>query len=133
MPQLVYQIIDLFAAILRLLGMAAFGLAIGWLAMDLLRKFDAWPGKLSIFLGLAGLTIAMVVFLAGGALAAYSIGLAAAIFLWGMPRKKKEEEEEETKKKKRMRVNLLQVSLLPSAQYYCRSANSSQQRYERHH
>ena len=98
MPQLVYEIIDLLAAILRLLGLAVFGLAIGWLAVDLLRKVEVWPGQVLIFLGLAGLTIAMAVFLPGGALAAYSIGLAVAIFIWGMPKKKEEEEEEKKKK-----------------------------------
>jgi len=45
------------------------------------------------FLGLAGLVIAMAVFLAPGALGAFGIGLGVAIFIWGMPKKKKEEEQ----------------------------------------
>ena len=44
-------------------------------------------------LGLAGLVIAMVVFLAPGALGAFGLGFGAAIFIWAMPRKKKEEPE----------------------------------------
>jgi hypothetical protein len=37
--------------------------------------------------------IAMVVFLDAGALGGFGLGFAAAIFIWGMPRKKKEEQE----------------------------------------
>ena len=93
MPSIVYEIISLLSSLLRLLGMAAFGVAIGWLAVDLLRKAQAWPMQLSVFLGLSGLMIAMVVFLAWGALGAFGIGIAVAIFAWGMPKKKKEDEE----------------------------------------
>jgi hypothetical protein len=93
MPSIVYEIINLLASILRLLGMAALGVGIGWLALDLLRKSQAWPLQMAFFLGLAGLVIAMVVFLAPGALGGFGIGVAVAIFMWGMPKKKKENEE----------------------------------------
>jgi hypothetical protein len=93
MPSIVYEIINLLASILRLLGMAALGVGIGWLALDLLRKSQAWPLQMAFFLGLAGLVIAMVVFLAPGALGGFGIGIAVAIFVWGMPKKKKADEE----------------------------------------
>jgi len=93
MPDIVYEIIDVLASILRLVGMAAFGVGIGYLAVDLLRKSQAWPLQMAVFLGLAGLMIAMVVFLSWGALGAFGIGVAVAIFVWGMPKKKKEGEE----------------------------------------
>jgi NhaP-type Na+/H+ or K+/H+ antiporter len=89
----VYEIINLLASVLRLLGMAAFGVGIGYLAVDLLRKTQAWPMQMAVFLGLVGLVIAMVAFLSGGALGAFGIGVGVAIFVWGMPKKKKEEEE----------------------------------------
>ena len=92
-PQVIYEIINLIASLIRLLGMGVFGVAIGWLAVDLLHKAQTWPLQAVIFLGLAGLAIAMVVFLAGGALGAFGIGVAVAIFLWGMPKKKKNEDE----------------------------------------
>jgi hypothetical protein len=93
MPGIVYEIITLLASVLRLLGMAALGVGIGYLAVDLLRKTQAWPLQMAVFLGLAGLVIAMVVFLSWGALGGFGIGVGVAIFVWGMPKKKKEDEE----------------------------------------
>jgi hypothetical protein len=93
MPSIVYEIIDLIAALLRLLGVAALGVGVGYLAMDLLRKAQDWRLQAVGFLGMAGLVIAMVVFLAPGALGAFGVGAGVAIFLWGIPKKKKEEEE----------------------------------------
>jgi len=93
MPQIVFDIINLIAALIRLLGVAALGVAIGYLAVDMLHKAQTWPLQVAFFLGLAGLVIAMVVFLAPGALGAFGLGFGAAIFIWAMPRKKKEEQE----------------------------------------
>jgi len=94
MPQIVFDIINLIAALIRLLGMVVLGVAIGYLALDLLRKAQTWPLQMAFFLGLAGLVIAMVVFLAPGALGGFGLGFGAAIFIWGIPRKKKEEDQE---------------------------------------
>jgi NhaP-type Na+/H+ or K+/H+ antiporter len=93
MPQIVYEIIILLAQLLRLLGMVVLGLGIGWLALDLLKKMQVWQGLVAIFLGLAGLIIAMVVFTGAGALGAFAIGVGVAILMWGMPKKQKKEEE----------------------------------------
>ena len=94
MPVIVYDIINILGSGLRLIGMAAFGAAFGWLAVDLLNKAQAWPMQAILYLGLAGLAIAMTVFLGLGALGAFGIGIAVAFFVWGMPRKKKEEDED---------------------------------------
>jgi NhaP-type Na+/H+ or K+/H+ antiporter len=93
LPQMLYDIIDLLASLLRMLGLAVFGLGIGWLAVDLLRKVSAWQFQAIIFLGLLGVAIALVVFSSWGAMGAFFIGLGVAIILWGMPKKKKEEKE----------------------------------------
>ena len=93
MPPIVFDIISLIASLLRLLGVAALGVGFGYLAVDLFHKAQEWLMQAVLYLGLAGLLIAMVVFLAPGALGAFGLGFGAAIFLWGMPRKKKEEEE----------------------------------------
>lgn len=82
----------MIASLLRLLGVAALGVGIGYLAVDLFHKAQEWLMQAILFLGLAGLVIAMVVFLAPGALGAFGLGFGAAIFLWGMPKKQKEEE-----------------------------------------
>jgi hypothetical protein len=92
MPSIVYDIINLIASLIRLLGMAALGVGIGYLALDMLRKAQAWPLQMAFFLGLAGLVIAMVVFLAPGALGGFGLGIGAAIFIWGIPKKQKEEQ-----------------------------------------
>ena len=91
-PQILYDIINMFASFIRLVGMAALGVGIGYLAVDLLHKAQDWPTQAIVFLGLVGLVIAMVVFLAWGALGGFGIGLGAAIFIWGTPKKKKEKE-----------------------------------------
>ena len=93
MPQIVFDIINLIASLIRLLGMAAVGVGIGYLAVDMLHKVQTWPMQVAFFLGLAGLVSAMVVFLAPGALGGFGLGFGAAIFIWGMPRKKKEDQE----------------------------------------
>ncbi len=86
------RILTLFSQLFRFLGLAVLGLGIGWLAVDLLKKMEAWQGQVAIFLGLAGLIIAMTVFSGWGALGAFAIGVGVAVLLWGMPKKEKKEE-----------------------------------------
>jgi hypothetical protein len=95
MPPIVNEIIFMFAQLFRFLGMAVLGLGIGWLALDLLKKMQVWQAQIAIFLGLAGLIIALTVFTSAGALGAFAIGAGVAIFLWGMPKKQKKEEEKD--------------------------------------
>ena len=93
MPQIVFDIINIIASLLRLLGMAALGVAVVYLAVDMFHKAQTWPMQVALFLGLAGLVIAMVVFLAPGALGGFGLGFGAAIFIWAMPKKQKEVQE----------------------------------------
>ncbi len=93
MPNIVYQIVDLIASLIRFIGMTAFGLGIGWVVLDLLKKTQAWQVQIAVFLGLIGLVIAMASFLPG-ALGGFAIGVAVAIFTWGLPKKKKNEGED---------------------------------------
>jgi hypothetical protein len=92
-PQIVYDLINIFASLIRLIGMAMLGVGIGYLAVDLLHKAQGWPLQALVFLGLAGLVIALVVFLSWGALGGFGIGAGVAIFIWAMPKKKKEDQE----------------------------------------
>ena len=93
MPSIAYEIFDLLAAIFRLIGMVVLGLGIGWLAIDLLKKMQVWQVQVAVFLGLAGLIIAIAVYTGMGAQGAFAIGVGVAILLWGMPKKQKKEEE----------------------------------------
>jgi NhaP-type Na+/H+ or K+/H+ antiporter len=95
MPPIVNEIIILFSQLLRFLGMLVLGLGIGWLALDMLKKIEVWQGQVAIFLGLAGLIIAMTVYTGWGALGAFAIGVGVAILMWGMPKKEKKEEEKD--------------------------------------
>jgi hypothetical protein len=99
MSPVVTDIINLLGQLIRLLGMVVLGLGFGWIALDLLKKIEAWQGQAIIFLGLAGLVIGLAVFTGPGALGAFAIGAGVAVFMWGMPKKDKMGEEEEKKKK----------------------------------
>jgi len=95
MPQIVYEILDLLGALIRLLGMTVFGLGAGWFMLEVFRKGQqAWQLQLAIFLGFCGLAIAMAYFTTAGALGGFGIGVGVAMFVWGMRKPKKEEEEE---------------------------------------
>lgn len=92
MPDLVYEILDLIASLVRFVGMAVVGLALGWLGLDLIRKSSAWQAQVTVYLGLLGIVIALTCFTAWGALGAFCLGLGAALLIWGLPRKEKGEE-----------------------------------------
>jgi|NGEPerStandDraft_6_1074524.scaffolds.fasta_scaffold78343_3 hypothetical protein len=92
MPSVLNIIIYILSAILRIIGLGVLGAAMGWLSLDLLRK-EAWQLQIAVFLGLVGLVIA-IAFVGAAAVGAFAIGVAVAIFLWGIPRKKKEGEAE---------------------------------------
>ncbi len=91
--QVIDYILILLSQLIRILGMAVLGLGLGWLVLDLLKKLQVWQAQVAIFLGLAGLIIAMAVFTGWGAQGAFAIGIGVAILLWGMPKKEKKEEE----------------------------------------
>ncbi len=92
MPNIVYELIELLASLLRFLGLAIFGLGFGWLALDLLKESSLWQVQIAVFLGLAGLLIAMAVYTAWGALGAFAAGAGVAFLIWGLPKKEKKEE-----------------------------------------
>jgi membrane-bound ClpP family serine protease len=96
MPPIVYDILDLLGALIRLIGMAVFGLGAGWLLLEIFRKGQqAWQLQLALFLGFCGLAIALAYFTTAGALGAFGIGVGVAMFVWGMPKPKGEEKEED--------------------------------------
>jgi len=95
MPPIVYEILELLGALIRLLGMLVFGLGAGWLALEFFRKGQqTWQLQIAIFLGFAGLAIALTYFTSPGALGAFTLGAGAAMLVWGLRKPKKEEEED---------------------------------------
>ncbi|MBN2388756.1 MAG: hypothetical protein JXB85_17195 [Anaerolineales bacterium] len=100
MDPIIYEIIDLFGALLRMLGLAAIGVAAGWLTLEFLRKGQqAWQLQIAVYLGIIGLVVALAYFLpyAPSALGLFGIGLVVAVLVWGMKKPKKDDEEEKTK------------------------------------
>jgi hypothetical protein len=83
------SILIILSQFLRIIGMGALGVAFAWLFLDLMRKAANWYMEAILFLGLVGLIIAMTAFLGWGALGAFALGFAIAIFVWGMPKKAK--------------------------------------------
>jgi hypothetical protein len=95
--QNVADVITLLASLVRFLGFLVFGLGAGYLAVDLLRR-GGWQVQIAVFLGFAGLAIALAVFAyAAGALGAFTLGAGAAVLIWGLPKKPKEETPEKKK------------------------------------
>lgn len=92
MPDIVMDIFMLLAALVRFLGLAAFGLGFGWLALDMLKKTQQWYVQITVFLGIAGLLIAMSCFSGIAAVGALSAGLGVAFLIWGLPKKEKKED-----------------------------------------
>jgi NhaP-type Na+/H+ or K+/H+ antiporter len=90
---IINYIIIVLSQIIRFLGLAVLGLGLGWLVLELFKRLQPWQAQIALFLGLAGLVIAMVVFTGWGALGAFSAGLGVALLVWGMPRKDKPEEK----------------------------------------
>ena len=92
--------LDILGALIRLIGMALFGLGAGWLVLEFLRKAEqAWQLQIAVFLGFVGLGIGMARFLAPAALGGFGIGLGLALFFYGLPKKEKTEEQTPEKKK----------------------------------
>jgi len=95
MPDILYEILDLIADLIRFLGMGVLGVALGWLVLDLFKKTTDWQFQIALFLGFVGLIIAMSYYLPWGTLGSFAIGAGVAILLWGMPKKEKKKEEED--------------------------------------
>jgi len=91
MPQVLQIIIDLLSQILRVIGLGVLGAGIGWLSLELI-SYKVWQLQIAVFLGLVGLVIA-ISYVGAASLGAFAIGVAVAIFLWGIQKKKDGEPE----------------------------------------
>ncbi|RME88451.1 MAG: hypothetical protein D6770_06950 [Anaerolineae bacterium] len=94
MPGVAYDIIELLGALFRLIGLLVFGLGMGWFSLEAYRKSD-WRLQIAVFLGFVGLSIGLSHFLEGapGGFGAYTLGVGAALLLWGRSEQEKEEEK----------------------------------------
>jgi sulfite exporter TauE/SafE len=94
--QILADVIALLVSLFRFLGFAVFGLGLGYLVVDLLRR-SGWQLQIAVFLGLVGLALGLTVYGTGGVVTAFTLGAGVAVFLWAMPKKAKEETPEKKK------------------------------------
>lgn len=94
MPNLVFDILDLFGALLRLIGLLIFGLGLGWFALEAFRK-ESWQLQIAVFLGFVFSIVGLAKFLSAGALGMFGIGAGGAMLMWGMSKGKKKDEDED--------------------------------------
>lgn len=94
MPTVLFDVLDLLGAILRLIGLLVLGLGLGWFALDAYRK-ESWQMQVAAFLGLVFAAVGLAKFLSAGALGMFALGAGGALLMWGMSKGKKKDEDEE--------------------------------------
>lgn len=94
MPNVLFDILDLAGAILRLIGLLVFGLGLGWFALDAYRK-ENWQLQIAVFLGFVLAAVGFAEFLSAGAMGMFSLGAGGALLMWGMSKDKKKNKDEE--------------------------------------
>jgi hypothetical protein len=91
-----FELTSFLGNLLRVLGLALFGLAVGWLTLKTFIQAEKnWPLQAAIYLGFLffiAITLAVVSPGSGGAL---SLGAAIALLYWGNKKEDKSEITEE--------------------------------------
>ena len=93
MPNILYEILNMAGALLRLLGFLVFGLGLGWFALDAYRK-ESWQLQVAAFLGFVFGTVGFAKYLSAGSLGMFAIGAGGALLMWGMSKDKKKDDED---------------------------------------
>jgi hypothetical protein len=91
----IYDLMELLGIILRALGAAAFGLGVGWYAVQSLRV-KSWELKVATILGLLAAFILMVRWDASpGTLGGYALGVGSGMLIWGVGRLTPKDDDED--------------------------------------
>lgn len=93
MPTMLYDILNLLGAILRLVGVLVLGLGLGWFSLDAYRK-ENWQTQVTSLAAFVFAAVGLAKFLSPGALGMFALGAGGALLLWGKGKDKKEKEEE---------------------------------------
>jgi len=93
MPTVLYDILDIAGALLRLIGFLVFGLGLGWFALDAYRK-ENWQLQATAFLGFVFAAVGFAKYLSAGSLGMFAIGAGGALLMWGMSKDKKKDDED---------------------------------------
>ena len=94
MPNVLFDILDVAGAILRLIGLLVFGLGLGWFALDAYRK-ENWQLQIAVFLGFVFTAVGFAEFLSAGSLGMFTLGAGGALLMWGMSKDKKKNKDED--------------------------------------
>ena len=82
----VYDLMEILGLILRPVGALAFGLGVGWLAIQAIRM-NVWQYAVASILGLLAAFILVAHWLSSpGTLGGFGFGVGMAIVLWGVGR-----------------------------------------------
>lgn len=93
MPPIIFDVLNVFGALIRLVGMLALGYGVARLALDMYQKgIQAWQLQAVIFLGVIGVIIALADFTSAASLGGFGLGAGAAL-LMGLNPKKEEKTE----------------------------------------
>ena len=77
----------------KFIGMLVFGLGLGWLILDALRKTEkSWQVQITFLVTLFAFLIVLALYV-HVALAGFCLGLGISVFLWGLPKKSKDEDK----------------------------------------
>ena len=93
MPPIITDVLDIFGALIRLIGMFTLGFGVARLALEMYRKgIQAWQLQAAIFLGLVVLIAALADFTGAASLGGFGLGAGVAL-LMGLNPKKDEKPE----------------------------------------
>ena len=80
-----YQVIEILGLFVQVLGLILFGVMAGWFTLDIVNQSEKNWQLLSIIYSVFLVFVALMVrYLNPGALGAFLIGTASAIFYWGL-------------------------------------------------
>jgi Kef-type K+ transport system membrane component KefB len=80
-----YQIVDVIALFVQILGLILFGVVAGWFTLNITNQPEKSWQLLSIVYSVFLVFVALMVrYLTPGALGAFLVGAAGAMFYWGL-------------------------------------------------
>jgi len=90
-----YAFLELFGYLLRPIGALVFGVALGWLAVRVLKADEPrWQALLGVVLGLLATFVLLGHWVGGGGtLGAFGLGVGGGVLVWGLVPFKKSEDE----------------------------------------
>ena len=91
-----FDLVSFLGGILRLIGLALFGVAAGWFSLDAFHQPERkWQLQVAVFLGFLLFTALTLRLASPGGAGAFLLGAGSALLYWGKQRESQPEEETE--------------------------------------